>query len=99
MNSEWPWHYLWLFMTNESNKLRISEMTLANLALGRHHSTVDTTKAKQWEYGSDFKTKQAKYRAKCTVMGELEKRSGKGVLKAQAILSGIVTELCYAALY
>ena len=69
-------------------------MNLANIALDRHQSSVDTIKAKQWEYGSEFKTKEAKYRAKSAVLGEPGRRSGKEVLvfKAQAILSGIVTD-------
>jgi len=47
MDTKWPWQYLWLFMTNDSNKIRILEITFANIALSRHQSSVCKIMARQ----------------------------------------------------
>jgi len=50
-------------------------------------------KTQPWEEGEDFKDAQSKRCAKSSVLDEIEARSGKQIKKAQAIISGVVSDL------
>ena len=49
--------------------------------------------SQDWERGTDFKDRGAKFRAKSHVLLELEKRTDKQLAKAEAVLSGVMTDL------
>ena len=93
MHSDWPWKYLWEKMQNEAYKLKINAMKLANEAQTRHQAKSNTVKSQQWEYGEVYNDRRSKSRAKILVLDELERRSGKQLVKAEEILSGIISEL------
>lgn len=80
-------------MQNEAYKLKINAMKLTNEAQTRHQAKSNTVKSQQWEYGEVYNDRRSKSRAKILVLDELERRSGKQLLKAEEILSGIISEL------
>jgi len=80
-------------MHNEAYKLKINAMKLTNEAQTRHQAKNNAVKSQQWEYGEVYNDRRSKSHAKILVLDELERRSGKQLLKAEEILSGIISEL------
>ena len=93
MNTEWPWLLLWDSVQNKVNELKIEGIENTNRTKMGHDTRDYSLVAKDWEGGEEFNTPANLYTAKRAVLNELEKRSGKEIMKAVSILSSILTNL------
>jgi len=71
----------------------LEAMKLSLRSYKGHAGRTDPNSASSWERGNDFTNSQAQTFAKQSVLGLLEKCCDKNVIRAEMILSGIVSEL------
>ena len=57
-------------------------MKLTNEAQSRHQAKSNAVKSQKWECGEVYNDRRSKSRAKILVLDELERRSGKQLVKA-----------------
>ena len=82
-----------LSMHHDVHKILLDRMKVREERLRRVDTISNEKKTQPWELGEDFKDAQSKWRAKSSVLDEIEVRSGKQIKKAQAIISGVVSDL------
>ena len=93
MNEESPWEYLWAYVQGEIAKTNISKNKYAERNLQVLKRKTGELAAKDWIKGEDFSCKQVLYAAKTSVLSALEKSSKKETIKAESILSSIISDL------
>ena len=88
LTSDWPWKYRWLSMHHEVNKILLDGLKARDEKMRRNDTILDnkSKKTKPWEEGEDFTDPQAKYRAKNSVLAEIEVRSFMQIKKAHTII-------------
>ena len=91
MNDDTPW--LWAKAKNDIGKINTQSLSNTAKLLKGHQTRVDACLAQNWEKGTEFANRHDKWRAKVSVLNELEKSSDKKLVRAELILSTIISEL------
>ena len=85
MSSEWPWRFAWESFENQVKDIQLERAKQKNRQLLRKETITEDMKAQPWVSGEDFETdwqsKQVCYRARKSVLEEIELRSGKSLRK------------------
>ena len=93
MSSSMPWEKAWVSFENDVLKLQMKQLELSSAASLGHKSKAETTLEKRWTIGEDYKGRQSKFRAKSRLITELELVSSKELVKAQSVLSSVISDM------
>ena len=93
MENDGPWEYLWAKAENEMHRINEESRKKSLESKVGHASRVKKIDTKPWEKGASYLRHDDKYRAKISLLKEIEQKNNKEIVKAEELVSAVLNDL------